>query len=87
MPRGAERRLQGIKVYRTGAAEVIGQLKKAGYKVIQPKAIPSQYLSRRRRPSAKDWVYVLQPNKLKKMDALVAIESSALRPGTSPVSI
>lgn len=70
-PRGAS--VAGNKVYRTVAAEVIGQLKKAGYKVIQPKAIPSQYLPKRRRPSAKDWVHVFQRNKPKKMDALVAI--------------
>ena len=69
--RGAS--VAGNKVYRTVAAEVIGQLKKAGYQVIEPKAIPKQYLPKRRRPSATDWVHVFKRNKPKKMDALVAI--------------
>lgn len=69
-PRGAS--VAGNKVYRTVAAEVIKQMKKAGYKVIEPKALPQQYLPRRRRPSAKDWVHVFGRDR-PKMNALVTV--------------
>lgn len=69
-PRGAS--VAGNKVYRTVAAEVISQMKKAGFTAIEPKAIPNQYLPRRRRPSLKDWLHVFKRNQ-PKMDALVSI--------------
>jgi hypothetical protein len=68
--RGAS--VAGNKVYRTVAAEVIAQLEKARFKVIEPEGIPQQYLPRRRRPSAEDWVHVFNRN-VPKMDGLVTI--------------
>lgn len=69
-PRGAS--VAGNKVYRTVAAEVISQMKKARFKAIEPSDLPTQYLPKRRRPAARDWKHVFERNR-PPMDALVTI--------------
>lgn len=60
------------KVYLAVAEEITAQLRKAGHTVVEPAAIPQQYMPPKRRLGTADWVWVFGHN-VPPTDALVTV--------------